>query len=694
MRPLAVLFEALVRFLAARNLRSDRFGTFAAVLGVALGTATVNVVLVLDTSTSVEESALWSTNPNLPVQADTVALRAMRADGSPIQAADAKVETHEDYEVMRSAVRLGSLSAFLVGALIVFFTFAVVVDRRRREVALLRSLGATPRQVAAIFAREALLIGLLGASLGFVAAIPLAKVAALAGITTTGRSTIDAVTYPFGKMALVSLVGAATALLGVAHPARDAYRLRVAETLAPRFLERDAARAAARRTRGTTLVALPFTLLVYVLMRPFFKNAVPSLAFFAVEAGLVCVAFLLTILLVPELVRRLGALVVRFLPGGPRAERLLTRRRVEHVGHELAWSVSGVMLVFALLLALHVSTRALTNEVTVWAEEAILPYAYVYSIEPGASAEGLARELPPEIVVARVSTRTAWPNAILAARAAELAAVAEAAGDPAAAAAARRLGAGKIILSRMMSRRFRAGVGDLIEIDGRGGRARLEIVAVTDDVGYVPMVGPYRNSKTYGLIDASDERLIAPYADPIGASIVLADPRARAEWTRLFHGLDVPRGERTMTGRELARMRKEGTARDFVIFDLILALTTLLAGVGVANQMALAVHARRRELALYRVLGMTTAQVRRLVLLEGAFIGVLGGGLAALLGVPLGYAAIGALRVVSAFEVTFELPISYVVATVLGALAVSLLAAIHPALQAGRAAASESVHYE
>ena len=59
--------------------------------------------------------------------------------------------------MLRAGIRIGSLAAFLVGALIVFFTFGTVIDRRRREVALLRSLGAVPAQVAAIFVREAVM---------------------------------------------------------------------------------------------------------------------------------------------------------------------------------------------------------------------------------------------------------------------------------------------------------------------------------------------------------------------------------------------------------------------------------------------------------------------------------------------------------------------------------------------------------
>ncbi len=141
-------------------------------------------------------------------------------------------------------------------------------------------------------------------------------------------------------------------------------------------------------------------------------------------------------------------------------------------------------------------------------------------------------------------------------------------------------------------------------------------------------------------------------------------------------------------------LRIRETDKDFVIFDLMLALTSVLAAIGIANQLVLSVRSRRRELALYRVLGMTTPQVRRLVLLEGGFIGLLGGALASLLGVPLGYAAVGALRTVSAFEVDFRLPPQYVLGTIVGSVLISGVASLYPASQAARADAAESVHYE
>jgi putative ABC transport system permease protein len=686
----------MVRLLAARNLWSDRFGTFAAVLGVALGTATVDVVLILDVNTVAAESGYWGTDPAHAQRPDTIELAGYH-DGQRVGAQDEKQATHEDYEVMRSAIRLGSLAAFLVGALIVFFTFGVIVDRRRKEVALLRSLGALPGQAAAIFVREAVVIGVAGGALGFLGAVPMSIVAAAIHMSTTGRVQLDArhLHYPWGWMGLFAGVGAGTALLGVLRPARDMLRLDVVGALRPRFLSEDGARTAARRTRGMTLIALPFAVLVYSLMRPFFRRALPSLTFFTLEAALVAASFLATLVLVPELVQRLGGLAVRVLGRGPAAERLLTQRRVERMGHELSWSVSGVMLVFSLLLALHIATTALRREVIVWAAEALNDEVFVFGDGPGPRADAVLRTLPEGEVAVRFSARTLWPNVIEAADAAELARFAEASGRPEHAAVARRLGPGKVILSRMMSRRFRVKEGDQLELSGRAGARLLDVVAVTDGLGFLPMAMPYRNNKTYGIIDAADADLIAPYADSRGAFAAVAhqDHEAVQRWmAHLSPALSA--GLHFLPASWYAHHRTRETDRDFRIFDLMLALTSVLAAVGIANQLVLSVRARRRELALYRVLGMTGRQVRRLVLLEGGFIGLLGGSLATLLGVPLGYAAVGALKAVSAFEVDFTLPPHFVVLTIAGAVVIAVLAAIYPAGQAGRADAAESVHYE
>ncbi|MEI9952583.1 MAG: ABC transporter permease [Pseudomonadota bacterium] len=323
---------SLAGFLAAKNLRADRFATACMVLGVALGTATVNVVLALDENTRRIEASNWTTNPDLkPDLGNTVSLLPVPA-AQPAQVAsarppakteDVREEIHEDYQVMRSAIRLGSLSAFLVGALIVFFSLAVVIEHRRREVALLRSLGATARQVAAVFVREAAWVGLIGAVLGFLAAIPLTKLAARVGITTTGRAHIGMVTFPWQEMLVVSAIGGLTALLGVLPPVRKILKMNVPETLRPRFLDEEQARTRRGKASGVTLIVLPFTLLVYGLMRPLFREVLPSLAFFVLEAALVMTALLALLVMVPDLTRVVGGGLARVFLHGPAARTTL-----------------------------------------------------------------------------------------------------------------------------------------------------------------------------------------------------------------------------------------------------------------------------------------------------------------------------------------------------------------------------------
>ena len=679
----------LIPRLALRNLRSDWFGTLAAVLGVAIGTATVSVVLTLDVNTRAQESRRWETNPTMAQAPATIGLEPVKRGPEPAVVQDVKEETHEDYQVMRSAIRLGSLSAFLVGALIVFFTFRVVVEQRRREIALLRSLGATPRQVAAIFLLGAVIVGVVGAGLGVFFTPPLAAAAAMAGITTTGRSQLHWLFFPWKTIGVVAVVGALTAVLGVAGPLREVLRLDVARTLRPQFIETKAS-AARRRPRGLTVLALPMMALTYVLIRPFFVEVLPSLAFFVAEAGLVIAGFLSLLVLVPEVVGAVGGLVARLVRVGPAAERLLTLRRIERAGHEFSWAVSGIMLVFALLLGLHIVTRSLKAEVVEWGAEIIRPNTYVVAFRGlQVVPEEAMATLPQDTLTVQYSGRTPWPNTLMAVRADQLRVMAKMTSE-AAYAAVEALGPGKVVLSHLMARRYGVGPGDALKVTGLTRTATLTVVGVSD-IGYMPVVGTYRNSKTFGLVDAADFDLLEGYANPMGGAYAIRlTEQAWYERASAFNRRQLY----VEIGRYFEQYRVRETDSDFRIFDVILLLTGVLAGLGIANNLVLSAHVRRREIALLRVLGMKTSQVRNLFLMEGAFIGAVGGVLAVMLGIPLGFLSLGALEVISAFEVHFALPVHYAVATMVGAMTISLASALYPAVRASALSSAESVHYE
>src|SRR3954452_27399 len=64
--------------------------------------------------------------------------------------------------------------ALLVGSFIIFNTFSIIVAQRSRELALLRAIGAGQRQVLGSVLFEAVLVGLVASTVGFVAGIFLA----------------------------------------------------------------------------------------------------------------------------------------------------------------------------------------------------------------------------------------------------------------------------------------------------------------------------------------------------------------------------------------------------------------------------------------------------------------------------------------------------------------------------------------
>ena len=120
----------------------------------------------------------------------------------------------------------GTVALFVVSG-----TFALAIAQRRRENAVLRALGATPRQVGRLIAGEAFFVSLVATAVGLVAGGPVARV--IAGLMAD-HDVVPAGFEP--EFSLVPLAGAAALGIGVAQlavyaAARRAGRTRPAEAL-------------------------------------------------------------------------------------------------------------------------------------------------------------------------------------------------------------------------------------------------------------------------------------------------------------------------------------------------------------------------------------------------------------------------------------------------------------------------------
>ena len=132
----------------------------------------------------------------------------------------------------------------------------------------------------------------------------------------------------------------------------------------------------------------------------------------------------------------------------------------------------------------------------------------------------------------------------------------------------------------------------------------------------------------------------------------------------------------------------------------LVAVSAVIAGVGLVNLLTIGVVQRRRELGLLRALGVSNGQVRRMVLLEAAHITIAATATGLVLGVLYGWAGAQSLLgsiptnpdapIVGTF-VWPAVPLWPVVVIVVATAVLTLVAAVVPTRLATRVAPVEAL---
>jgi putative ABC transport system permease protein len=132
---------------------------------------------------------------------------------------------------MQVLTAVAALTGF-VTVFVVASTFAFTVTQRRREMGLLRAVGATPRQVRRMVYAEALLVGGVGAVFGVVAGVVLAPVMARVLVDAGFEPATYEVRYSPLPLLGALVLGPLVALAGAWAAARRAARVRPLEACA------------------------------------------------------------------------------------------------------------------------------------------------------------------------------------------------------------------------------------------------------------------------------------------------------------------------------------------------------------------------------------------------------------------------------------------------------------------------------
>ena len=129
--------------------------------------------------------------------------------------------------------------------------------------------------------------------------------------------------------------------------------------------------------------------------------------------------------------------------------------------------------------------------------------------------------------------------------------------------------------------------------------------------------------------------------------------------------------------------------RVLLILYVLLALSVIISLVGIINTLVLTVFERTREIGMLRAIGMTRRQIRRMILHESVITALIGAAIGIVLGIVL-----AALLIARVDFIVFSFPTTQIVIVVLAAILVGILAAIFPARRAARLNPLEAISYE
>jgi putative ABC transport system permease protein len=604
-----------------------------------------------------------------------------------------------DERAFRNGVRFAGLLALVLGLYVIFHTLSVSLVERVREIGTLHALGASRAQIGRVFFTEAVLIAGAGGALGLLGGLALAAALLCAGITTVGLGVpmsrvrvLRLFEVPWETVAPVVAAGVAIALAGSVYPllrARsvDAVKaLRGEDTLHSRGL------AKSFQLFAALLLALVLPA-VYFGVVPVIGEQQSELVG-VLMLGLGIVALFVAVPLVAPVVIAFACRAVAepFARRWPLAGRLAARA-IEQGPTRVAGAVAGLALVTAGFVGLRGMTRSLEAEIDVWSREAFRDKVYVRNVEPKSLDEVIERlhEHPEVLGVEPNEARTYSPFLLIGLREDELARYGPCRDSPRLIDAMREQRG--VILSRRLAVDHGYEVGDAIHVQAPTGKVEsFPVVAVSDAYGYFP----HPDERLYGVVsDRYMRQLFCVDTDSVSSLSVRfregTDAEDAAAIVRAALEIEDGGAGTIETGDYLYGWHSTDIARDFVLFDIVVALTVALAGLGILNGQLLAALERAKELGVLKALGTSRRQIAGTVVLESAVIGLIGGGLGAALGAALAPVIVSALHVISGLALPHVGPGAFLAAGWIGAVAVALASGVYPIWCMNRADAVAAV---
>ncbi|MBN8580693.1 MAG: FtsX-like permease family protein [Anaerolineae bacterium] len=644
----------------------------------------VNTISINTETTAMEER-------RAEVQAN---IEAALGDQYRVGALISGTEMFASLELAQTMFNVFGVLALFMGGFIIFNTFRTIIAERRRDIGLLRALGANRRTVIGIIVAEGLLQGIIGTALGLLlgylfgwGAIRVAEPFMSQFVNLSLGNPVISPLLLFGSIFL----GVGVTVIAGLIPAFNASQVTPLEALRPSAAEMHPGRQTSIGFVGGVVIIL-LTVLAILSGNP--ALIIPGGLFFLL--GLVLVA--------PAMVRpfalvfgRVVALFAARQGIGELAQGNITRQP-----SRVAVTASTSMLALAIIVAIGGMISSLTGVLYDLMEDGfgsdylfVPPSVALWGSNVGAKPE-FAEGLKALDGVEEVSTLR-FASAVSDGQSISILGI-----DPASfpavsglyfqdslysdADAYSTLASGRvIIINGALSVALGKSVGDEVALVTSNGTLTYKIIAIATDMLNAKVVT--------GFISQSNLQNDFGVTDDVFLQLNLKNGADRAAADAAIRKL----AENYPTFKVISGTEYYGTLRSqmdaafsslYIIF-LLLAVPSLIA---MLNTLTISVIERTREIGMIRAAGATRKQIRTMVVAEALLLAAIGTAFGILGGLYLGYVLVVAMEGI--FPMGYAFPLSGILSAIAIGLLFGVFAAFIPARQAAGMNVVEALRYE
>ncbi|HEY2543354.1 MAG TPA: FtsX-like permease family protein [Gaiellaceae bacterium] len=602
------------------------------------------------------------------------------------QAAQATKDTNGFLSIINDFLLAFGGVALFVGSFVIANTLSITIAQRTRELATLRTLGATRRQVLGSVLLEAFIIGVVAAVAGLFLGLALAKglnqLFVHFGIDLPQAGTVFAT-----RTIVVSLVvGVVITLLAALRPAIRATRV------PPISAVREGAVLPTSRFARFSVAAALLTIgaaVAFMLIGLFVSgiSTTDRLLGIGIGAALVFVGVaMLAKTLVPPLARTLGWPASQFAGAAgalARGNAMRNPQRTASTASALMIGLALVTLVSVLAAGLKSSFEGAVN--SLFSGDYALTATDNFSPISTASANALAHVKGVTLVTGvRAGEGKAFGHRIgVTAVAGDISRVITVKWQVGSQAVPAQLGRDGAFVAKDYAKKHHLTVGSPVAVETPSGKTMHLVLR--------GIFAPPKGGSPYGDVTISTQRFDSEYQNPqnVFSFVNIKGGDSSANTAALTKALKSFPDAKIATESQFKKNQEQGINTLLNLLYVLLSLSIIISLFGIVNTLVLTVFERTRELGMLRAVGMTRRQVRSMIRHESIVTALIG----AALGIPVGIVL--ALMVGKAIKfAAFTIPVGTLVVFVIAAIIAGIIAAIFPARRAGKLNVLEALQYE